>query len=250
VIGNVSTSANNQVIQGLDVGGVINVNHTNVIIRQCYIHNGTVGDSNFMSVACNNLTGPTLIEDCVIDGTGGRAFEGISESPDFAPNNVTLRRCNVLHFENHFATSNTNCTIIDNWFHNAFGPDCDMVEDSGFSNNVAITHNTFDGRDTESGTFLNSGVKCTNDFAAAVTNIFIVNNAFLNCTNVGINDDNTHSAFLVSFSMVNNGFWNMAPSQYRRGSTSTILANSGNFIMANPTDITGTLVNGGTGVIP
>jgi hypothetical protein len=106
-------------------------------------------------------------------------------------------------------------------------------------------HNTFDGRDTKSGSFLNAGINVTNDFGSTQDHVFD-NNAFIKIGSAhDICDDKSHGTGICSFAATNNGFYQSGG--YRRDQV-TCSPNSGNFVMATVTATSGTLCNG-TGVI-
>lgn len=234
VLSNVSSaisSSNGQVIEGLNIAGTLTINHDNVTVKQCRVYGGGYFPITFGS----GVTG-AVFEDCLFDGVGGTQYQGISEGSF-----VTVRRCNLLNYENHITGGVSNYTIVDCLFHAAAGPDADMVECYGGSADTLIQHNTFDGRDTNAGAALNSAVNCSN-YLGSVTNIQVINNAFLSVTSAHvINDDNGFGGGAVSWSCQNNGFYNSTSHSRDDVAPSP---NSGNFVMATTTATSGSLVNG------
>ncbi|HSW99061.1 MAG TPA: fibronectin type III domain-containing protein [Candidatus Saccharimonadales bacterium] len=80
-VGNLTTTANNQVIQNLDIRGNITVRHNNVTVQHCRIH--SVQTSNV-------LTGGESIVDgnqSTVDGGGNRTW---------LANNMAVRYCEVI----------------------------------------------------------------------------------------------------------------------------------------------------------
>lgn len=259
--GTITTTSPGQVVSGFNVSGQIVVAHNNVTVKTCHIKNNTVNDNSGTQSAAQiwvgtGITG-TVIEDCECDGnyTNAVAPSGsgsIMGAPNPTVQNATIRRCNLHTSEQMLRYKINNILFIDNWCNNAIGPDCDMVECYPVgtdNNNLTIQHNCFDGT-VQSG--LNSGINFTNGFSGAAGNIgpnvSVTNNYFLNSGNTFcICDDNSQGTGTVSWNATNNGFYITTGLIYRRDST-TIVTNSGNFNMATPTSISGTLT-GGTGQI-
>lgn len=248
--GTYNSTANNQVIEYLDISDGVVITHSGVTLRRCRVRGGS-----YAAIACNHATGPTIIEDCLLDGTGGVRLEGVSQDPDFTPKYVTVRRCNLQNYENHFAAAFLNCVSIDNYYHMAggTGEDADMCECSCPTSNMLIQHNTFDGRDTlpfNTGAWLNSGVKTTNDFTGGISNVQIVNNRFIhigwNGGGTPICNDDSHGGGTVTLSVTNNGFYDCEG--YLRHVTPVPSPNTGNFDMATVDATSGSLV-AGTGAV-
>lgn len=251
--GTVTSSADGQIIEGLDITGRLNVFNPSCLVRQCRIRINAGTALGDFGNALNVDGAGSVIEDCVIGATVIDHQNGISmgwTAVDTDPR-VILRRCHIFGFDN-FIVSGSNFDVIDCWFHQATYPagDSDMMElygnpPTGHSDGVVIRHNTFDGQD-KSGGFLNAGVNMT-DLAGPIGDVHPIqldNNAFLGTfDNIAICDGvrNGHS---VSFTATNNGFYNCA---FRLGE-GTCTPNSGNFVMANQTAISGSLCNG-TGII-
>ncbi len=241
--GSVSSTANNQIIEGLNISGGMTISHNNVTVRRCKV----AAVSNVCISIVPGATG-TLIEDCLIDGTGGGS-NGISHFATFTISNVTVRRNNILGFENHITSAMIDCVAIDNWFHasdGSAGKHADQCECYGGTSNFLIQHNTFDGRDRD--TELNAGVNVSNS-GGSVLNVQVINNRFIQCGDVfACCDGIDFSVSPVTWSATNNGFWNCV--NYRRDGPngSTPSPNSGNFDMAVVDSQSGSLING-TGVM-
>lgn len=237
------TSADGEVVEYLDIRGSIYIGHNNVTIRRCRQLGG-----DFMNISVGGGTTGTVIEDCIIDGTGGTnanqpnsTYHGISKRPNYVIQNVTVRRCVLKGTANQIVTAK-NTVIKDNWFHGNTDTDDDQCEMYGGTNNVVIEHNTFDSSDAAHQ--INAGVNLTDTYTegGGVLNVQVTNNTFLNCK-YGIcdSDDYLGGNGTVTWTCVNNGFYQC--SQIRRGA-STVTSNSGNYIMATPTSTSGTPVNG------
>jgi hypothetical protein len=231
--GMVNSSSNGQVIEGIDTTGGMIISHNNVTVRQSRIRKNTPNDNAWLI----QVTGSgCVIEDCLITNAGhqqGGVNIGWNQLTT-SPRNI-IRRCNVFGVENH-TTTGTNFDTTDNWYHGSTGPDADMVElygagSSGGSQNVVVRHNTFDGRDTASGAYLNSGVNCTNDFGGPVKNIQIDGNRFIQAGGYfNICDDNSHSSGTVQIAATNNGFYGNLG--FRRDGV-TCNPNSGNYVLTS-----------------
>lgn len=132
--GSITTQANGQVIQNLNISGYINVRHANVIIRQCKVTNN---DRQWAAI----VGGPnTLVEDCEVDGSRTLGSYGIGVSG-------TVRRCKVYGVENGL-NPQSNSTYEDNYVYglNPTGvdPHSDAVPMQGGASNVIVRHNTLD----------------------------------------------------------------------------------------------------------
>lgn len=108
--GSVTTSANNQIIDALDItNGHIIVNHTGVLIKRCRIKQV---DEPYLVYP--NATG-LIVQDCEMDGDVS-GTTGIS-----VENGVTYIRCDIHDCENGGnvgANSSGNPALIqDSWFH-------------------------------------------------------------------------------------------------------------------------------------
>lgn len=85
--GSVTTSSNGQVIENLDIAGRVEVNHANVIIRNCRITSpggGTFPGSKCILGSWTNL----LVEDCELTSANAGTYDAVIGDDDY-----TLRRC-------------------------------------------------------------------------------------------------------------------------------------------------------------
>lgn len=240
--GPVRTTAPGQVIENLDIssgtGVAVTIAHPNCTLRRSHI---TGGSWIIIEVLA---TSGTVIEDNDIDGTGGLRYQGISyESAGGSITDVTIRRNNIHGMENDITQGVTNGLIADNWFHAAYGPDCDQIELYQGTDNLVIRHNTFDGHDTASG-FLNSGINVTPTWGP-INNVTIDNNRFIHLQNWALCDDTDQGSWVPKGgALTNNGFYDVGQNMLRRGSAWEPPSNSGNFVMPNENATSGTPVNG------
>lgn len=168
VTGNLSSNANNQVIDAKEVTGTIVINHTGVTVKRCKASRIQIGDT----VASHNFT----IEDCTVAASGGNGIWSING------HDGKILRCNLGSFENFIVLSDGDrCLIQDNWFHDPLPGSPSTAHTDGvqiFPGNldVNVIHNFFDF--PQSG--INSNVT-TND----VTRI-IIDNCKMQCKNYAV----------------------------------------------------------------
>lgn len=249
--GDVTSSSNNQVIEGLNVAGVLLVTHTGVTVRQCAFTQG--GNAN--GFVCQFGTAASgVMEDCLIDGQKSMlACLMCRFTSPFDWNDWTVRRCNVMGAENLMSGNPNRVVLRDCYMHgtgNTLNPsyDADLIEYYGDQDCDCI-HNTFDSRDCNSGT-LNSGINLSN--LGAIANVNMDNNLFIggNWNAYTIDFNNTFGGGGMTWRFTNNGFYNQGGAGYQRNPAQqgTALANSGNFVAATLTSTSGALING-TGAI-
>jgi hypothetical protein len=260
--GAVSSSADNQVIQNLNItggssSGLLTITHNNVTVKRCRIRNAS--GAGFGPVVSWSGTGG-VIEDCLVDGASTQnPVENSQNGVDpFSATGLVMRRLNCQNLENHIRSAFSG-TVIDCWLHAAAGADADMVEldcnnNSAAINGWTIRHNTGDGGDSHAGVFLDSFTNPDNfnhsAGGAAVQNVTIDNNAMINFASAAGNfvciiADAGQAGWngTVDIFATNNGFFNMNGSaNIERGATASV--NSGNFNMATVTATSGTPVNG------
>jgi len=159
--GVLSTSANNQVIDALDITGGVYISHTNVIVRRCKI----TGNGGFDWAIENHGTG-TLIEDCTLDSNQSTSGALWGDQP------FTIRRCNISNGENAVRPE-SNCVIQDNWMHSFVSSDSaphydgvEMLKGNG----TVIRHNTITLDQGQTSTINLQGTD------AAITNTVVDNN--------------------------------------------------------------------------
>ena len=131
----VRSSANNQIIENLDIFGGVYVTHDNVTIRNCRIISNTPYHVIHLDLNSNpDLT--MTVEDCEIDGMN-ISVNGILGAGLFQRNNIHGIQNGI---------NSGDATIIDNYIH-ALGatggePHYDGVECNGAPNGMTISHNT------------------------------------------------------------------------------------------------------------
>lgn len=254
-----TTTSNGQIIEGLNVndGNPIQIAHNNVTVRQCRVilKGLTTFDFGIQYGSGSTTTTGLIVEDCLIDGGTTGAYEGLASgsgnmsgtSRNFA------RRCYFTGFENCITLfPGSGIDIIDNLFgacKNASGTfDADQIE-LYTTTDVLVQHNMFDGAGSQTTPGIVNSLLNLTGSGGTVSGAIVNNNMFANgnvCNGFVIGDDNTN--FSVSFTFTNNGFFNRGAAAYRRGSTSTLVANSGNYNAATQAATSGTLING-TGAI-
>jgi polygalacturonase len=101
------TAKAGQIIEDLDIYGVIGVNVANVVIRNCRIR----GDNNntpliiAYGINCKNL----LVEDCtIIPDNPLRGPFGYEGGDAITGHDFTIRRCNIQHTQDGIGVFNTN----------------------------------------------------------------------------------------------------------------------------------------------
>jgi len=171
--GDLYTSSNGQVIQDLDITGAVVVNHNDVIIRRCRIHDfywsGIYIDTGVQAGH------PVIVEDCLID-TPNPA--GINGSSGASSDHYTVRRSRIRDVENGF--SGTSNILVEYCFvypmYNSGGAHSDgfQTSTSAVISNITFRHNTvFSRGETGSGEGDGSSCfNCAND-STSFTNVFI-----------------------------------------------------------------------------
>jgi hypothetical protein len=133
--GSISTSANGQVIQNLDITGTISVNHSNVVIRNIRIR-----QPGGEAISIDPSTSGTVVEDCELDGTGDTRSD-----PAIAYARYTIRRCDIHHF-GEGPRANGDTVIEDNYIHDFVDYSSIDAHQDGIqvvcNNNIVIRHNT------------------------------------------------------------------------------------------------------------
>lgn len=92
--GSLTTSSNGQLIENLDIAGRVEVNHANVVIRNCRIT--SPGGTSFPGSKCifgggGDLQG-LLVEDCELTSANAGTYDAV-----IGDDGYTLRRCFVHH---------------------------------------------------------------------------------------------------------------------------------------------------------
>lgn len=168
--GPVTSSANNQIIDALDITGTVVINHNNVTIKRCRI---TSGDFFVVSAGANGHH--LIVEDCEIDGNGTASACYL---PEATLGSSIIRRCNLHNAENGIFIGENNMTIRDNYIHDLesdeVDPHYDGIQGSGGFTALMIEHNSIYGRDTSCIILQNEGGAFS---GAVVNNNLLVMNA-------------------------------------------------------------------------
>lgn len=143
--GDITTSADNQVIQNLNLTGIIFLEHNNVIIRNCRINMNDV----FGITSSGAIRTGSLIDHCEIIGQGGEQG-GISCD---GQNNLEIRYCNIHGQENGINIASDGMYIHDNYIHDLSGgtdadPHIDGIQGAGGFTGLTIRHNAIWSTDT------------------------------------------------------------------------------------------------------
>lgn len=145
--GDLNTTANGQVISGLEITGTVNVRHDDVTIRRCWIHNsGFFGiDAEPGAVTDGH---PAIIEDCLVSAAGP-GTTGILNS------NITVRRCRIRDSENGFDLGANvlveYCFVYPLYNEGEAHADGIQTQSGGPASNLTIRHNTIFCRGTNGG---------------------------------------------------------------------------------------------------
>jgi len=248
--GSVSSSADGQIIEGLNINGSVNITHKNVTVRRCYIHSS--GEFNFMinGVARDNI----VIEDNFLAGdvNGVASYYGISNAPNLFGANLTIRRNAIRGCDNCVGSDFRDGLIIDNLFYasKAFttAGHVDLIEvytqQAALPLALTIRHNTFDCTGPARGSWaagLNVGA------LGRIDNIVVDNNRWINASGkqfgltYSFSSAQGGSNGQVRITTTNNGirntnaFWGLSGGLTRI----TVAGDSGNFIMASDTATSG-----------
>jgi hypothetical protein len=165
--GTITTTANGQIIDAIDLTGDIVVAHTDVTIQRCKIvHGGIYGV--FVQLGKTGCT----VQDCTISG-GQTAIQGFGN----------FLRNNLFGVENGIVVANGHGTVLrDNFVHDLFevgvDPHYDGIAAQGGCNDILMEHNTVTGG---TGGVAAQGIFITSEFGAA-NNIVVRNNKVTNAT--------------------------------------------------------------------
>jgi hypothetical protein len=265
--GSITTTHDGQIIEGVRVvgvggldTGVITIAHKNVTIRQSSIAESTTDRGDKYTIVVRTGVTGTIIEDSEIDGNavGGPGGTGLVSGPDEAVSGATIRRNNLRRSEQAVRFTLNDLSFTENWCHELGGVDQDWVEIypfGGTCDHLTIQGNSFDGTDNPQGganSAINMSTAAGLPAGTIGPNILIDSNWFLNwdatargfATHV-INND-TQGGGTLGFKFTNNGYYNSTdygtPSSDPGGGK--ISPDSGNYVMATPTSLTGTPING------
>lgn len=245
------SSADDQIIEYLDIAGDFHFLHRNVTLRRCRVR-GVVWSTTDVGLTGDGGTRPTneVIEDCDLIGIDG--------GPCGFVTNLTVRRCSFHDSENEITKFFNNVLIKDCVFTRPDGADCDEIEiyaqgGSIPTDYVLLCHNTFTGPSIRGRTTFNAAVNLTNwgnvNGGTIGPDVYVDNNRFwsLRDQNHIICDDGQQGSGNVDYHATNNGFYPLGTvprRNYRRRFRTTILTNSGNFWMATPTSVSGNPTRG------
>lgn len=166
--GILETTSDGQLIENMDVLGVVIPSHNNVTIRRCRIRFQETSGGPVTAIF--RRTG-ILVEDCELDGLNVASSSGIHDC-----NGYTVRRCNIHHCENGIDLSG-NADIRDCWIHDEAGTDIDPHEDgiqfSPDAANIVIHHNFIDSSTPQVGT---SGIITKQSIGNGHSNVRITGN--------------------------------------------------------------------------
>lgn len=196
--GEINTTADGQLIQNLNLNGLIRVKHNNVTIRDCNID----VDGFFFGVDTDGVahTGLTILRCKVFSGTGSHGEGSCIIFGEIS--STTISFCDLSGRENGIFIGGS-CNLHDNYIHNLGGsggdPHIDGIQGSSASD-VIIEHNTVISTDTsciilqnEGGSFgnitinnnrligidpISHGILCQakDEFPGTCTNVTITNN--------------------------------------------------------------------------
>lgn len=253
--GSVTTSANGQVIQGLNISGQIVVNHNNVVIDQSAI---TLSSPTGTLIDVGPSTTGLIVRDCLINGSRN-SYNGFNctRSP-FAWTGNIIQRCTIQGMENGITGNQHDLTIQDNllWGFGNSGSstyDGDGIEVYDCAN-LVIAHNTFDATNsTQAQGILNSAINFSN--LGPISNVDVNGNMFINmgpsapASFIFCDDNGFGGGGITGCNWRNNAYFNKAAATaYRRDSVPLVI-NSGNFTASSAIAHSGVLINGGTGAV-
>jgi hypothetical protein len=259
--GDMTTTSDGQIIEGLNIVGTLTIANANVTVRQCHIIYPTADSANTNQIFQQaGATTGLVVEDTALDGNAilGQGNTGNISGSNSAVTGAIVRRNNMYDSEQGVRYTLNDVSITENYFHTIGGVDADQIEiypggDSpgGVCNNLFIQYNYFTGPDNSQGGY-NSAINMST--AAGLPagtigpNITIDTNWFVNCPSVHTINNDTTGGGTLGFSFTNNGIYNVAggygSSTLFGSGDGTVSPNSGNYIMATPSSLTGALYNG------
>jgi len=134
--GSVTASTPGQVVENLNISGIVYVSANNVTIRNCRIDSGF---SRSYSIEFASGVSGTVIEDCELTGSQSAAIFSLS-------GNWTARRCNIHHHQADGVKMRSNTLLEANWIHHlgmAVGAHADCNQTRAGSN-ILIRGNNLD----------------------------------------------------------------------------------------------------------
>jgi hypothetical protein len=167
--GSVSTSKAGQVIEGLDIAGVINVTHPGTIVRNCRV---TSSSGSFWSLRVSG-DGSVTIEDTELTG-GKNGIQG---------GNWTARRVNIHRTLQDGVKLGSNSTLVDSWVHTLTpeaGAHADGMQCEGSGKNITVRNCVVDVASPADGVFGNSAVILKNDLGGQPSGPVLIEDCYLN----------------------------------------------------------------------
>jgi len=258
--GDMTTTSDGQVIEGLNIVGTLTIAHNNVTVRQCRIVYPTANSADTNQIFQKAGTVGLVVEDNALDGNAvlGNGGTGNISGDNFAVSDAIIRRNNMYNSEQGVRFVLNRLSITENFFHDPGGTDADQIEIypvGGVCDNLVIQYNYFTGPDNSQGGY-NSGVNLST--AAGLPpgtigpHITIDTNWFVNCPTVHAVNDDASGGGSLAFSFTHNGIFNAGggygSSTLFGSNDGTISPDTGNYIMPTPTSTSGSLYNG-TGLL-
>jgi hypothetical protein len=275
--GSVSSIADNSVIEGVFATGnaCINVNHNNVTVRQCAAQITPANtDNSYCIVIAAGKTG-TIIEDCFLDGNADSLEGNCVGGGNLAPPTITgctMRRNHCFRAGQAIRYVLNNISFTENYCHKVAGADADWFEcypNGGTNDHLTIQYNVFAGPDDSvagSDSGMNFSTASGLPAGTIGPNILVDTNWFVwDAPNTGawlfhslVND--TTGGGSLEFTFTNNGIYNVNGTPAGNGSIlfgaassgsptsgGGLVHDSGNYVMATPESLTGTLYAGVNG---
>lgn len=168
--GAITTSADNQVIEGLNITGKVTISHSGVIVKQCRIATGTGPAS--IDITLNSLSPGPVIRDCLVDGPNLHAINMLCG---------TLQRCMVVHCVDNIELVGSRGVTVRDCYSEFTAADIllfpgahpDVCEADGDHQNLSLIHNVFINSNNDNSSFTSG------NFWGAVSNLVVTNNKFL-----------------------------------------------------------------------
>lgn len=228
--GDFATSANNQVIDSLDIRGQLRITHSNVTVSKCRIFSTSA--SPIVEIVFGMAIPPTMV-DCLVEGPNNGKGVRI--------NCGTLRRCQILHCADGIELTpngnTTNGVLIEDCYVRWTSADAipgqhpDVVEADGNHSNVTLRHNTFANEDGN-----NSALTC-GTFWGPISNFVATNNRFIGgnfTVYLGDSDSNGFTNCTFTNNRLTKGFYDYMAKYPLQGTV---------IISGNVDDITGAPLN-------
>ena len=186
------------VIDGYDINGVLEINASNVTIKNSRIRN-----SGYWVIRVSENASNVTVMNSTIDGMGtGENSMGIL-------GNITLAQGNNIFGVENGITPNSNATIVDNYIHDlkaAGAPHYDGIQIDGGQKNVVIRHNTID-----LGSLQQTAAVMIDNYFGPIDGIVVDNNKLNGGGYILYVDGSFNSQLVQNVSITNNrfgkGFW-------------------------------------------